>query len=168
MSNQIEIERKYVIKKPSLDVIREKDGYTESAIVQIYLSSEEGVTRRVRKRSFPSRVIYTETKKTRIDSVSSYEEEREISEAEFLTLSRNVKEGTRPVIKTRYTFLFCGVTFEIDVYPDWEKTAIMETELENRETCAAMPDFIEIVSEVTGDRRYSNASMAHAFPDELI
>ena len=168
MSNQVEIERKYVIKMPDLSRIRKEDGYTESGIVQIYISSGEGVTHRVRKRSFGTSVVYTETKKTRIDSMSSHEEEREISEEEFSSLSRKIKEGTRPLIKTRYTFSRNGITFEIDVYPEWSKTAIMETELENREVSVEMPDFIEIVSEVTGERKYSNAFMSSVFPEELI
>ena len=168
MSKQVEIERKYVIKMPNVELLKTKEGYSESNIVQIYLSSDAGVTHRVRKRSFEGFVQYTENKKIRIDTMSAYEEEREISEAEFLSLSGKIKEGTRPVIKTRYTFDFCGVTFEIDVYPDWKRSAILETELESRDVSVKMPEFIEIISEVTGDRSYSNASMAHAFPEELI
>lgn len=129
--------------------------------MQIYLASEHGITHRVRKRSFGDSEIYTETKKIRIDSISSVEEEKEISESEFQILSRNIRPGTRPVIKTRYTFDYKGVTFEIDMYPAWRRTAIMETELESREESVEMPDFIEIVREVTGQHRYSNSSMAN-------
>ena len=169
MPSQVEIERKYVIKMPDLARLVTEAEYTESRIVQIYLSSEAGVTHRVRSRSFSDNVtVYTETKKTRIDGMSAHEEEKEISESEFLTLSKGIKAGTRPVIKTRYTFLLGGVTFEIDVYPDWNKTAIMETELKSREESVKMPPFIEIVREVTGDRSYSNAAMAESFPRELI
>lgn len=168
MSKQVEIERKYVIKMPDLSLLKEKDGYSESKILQIYLTADAGVTHRIRKRSFAGFDSYTENKKTRIDAMSSYEEENEISEAEFAALSEKIKDGTNPILKTRYTFLFCGITFEIDVYPNWKRSAIMETELESREVSAQMPDFIEIISEVTGERKYSNASMAHAFPEELI
>ena len=168
MAKGIEIERKYVIRMPDFEKIRKTDGYSESKIVQIYISSGEGVTHRVRKRSFGTSVVYTETKKTRIDSMSSHEEEREISEEEFSSLSRKIKEGTRPLIKTRYTFSRNGITFEIDVYPDWKQSAIMETELKNREESVKMPPFIDIIGEVTGDRRYSNAAMAQKFPEELI
>ena len=168
MANQIEIERKYVIKMPDLDLIEKIEGYSVSRIVQIYLESEKGVTHRVRKRTFSDREIYTETKKIRIDSVSAHEDENEISAARFAELSAKMKAGTRPVIKSRHTFPFCGVTIEIDVYPDWKRSAIMETELGSRDQDVAFPDFLEIVSEVSGDGRYSNAAMAQRFPDELI
>lgn len=168
MANQIEIERKYVIKKPDIDSLRKECGYTESRIVQIYLESEPGVTHRVRERRYSDSVIYTETRKTRIDSMSAHEEEHEISEAQFLNLSRKIREGTRPVLKTRHTFEYKGVTFEIDVYPDWKETAIMETELNSRDEKVEIPSVLEIVKDVTGDSRYSNAAMSRVFPDELI
>lgn len=168
MPKQIEIERKYVIKMPDIDILKSQDGYTESKILQIYIESEAGVTHRIRKRSYSSRLIYTETKKSRIDSVSSFEEENEINEQRFATLSKQIKRGTVPLIKTRYTFTYNESTLEIDVYPRWKRSAIMETELVSREESVKMPPFIEIISEVTGDYRYSNAAMASEFPEELI
>ena len=168
MANQIEIERKYVIKKPDIDRLRKERGYTESRIVQIYLKSDPGVTHRVRERRYSDSVVYTETKKTRIDSMSSHEEEHEINEAEFHSLSRKIREGTRPVLKTRYTFEYKDVTFEIDVYPDWKNTAIMETELDSRDEEVEIPSILEIIKDVTGDRRYSNSAMSRTFPDELL
>ena len=42
----------------------------------------------------------------------------------------------------------------------------MEIELEKREESVEIPDFIEIIRDVTGDKAYSNAAMARAFPTE--
>ena len=168
MPKQIEIERKYVIKMPALDILKCRDGYTESKILQIYIESEAGVTHRIRKRSYENKSVYTQTKKSRIDSISSFEEENEISEERFCALSKEIKSGTLPVIKTRYTFTYNENTFEIDVYPNWKRSAIMETELASRDASVKMPPFIEIIREVTGDFRYSNAAMASEFPEELI
>ena len=168
MKNQIEIERKYVIVKPNPNLIRAESDYTESRIVQIYLESSSGVTHRIRSRKYSDRTEYTENVKTRIDEMSSREEEREISEDEFASLSKKIKGGTVPIIKTRCTFFYKGVTVEIDLYPNWERSAILETELENRSSVAELPPYIEIVKEVTGDFNYSNASMSRKFPEELI
>ena len=164
----VEIERKYIIKKPDVLALSTREEYTESEIVQIYLPSEKGETRRVRRRVYPDKTICTETRKIRIDNMSSTEIEREISTTEFDELSRNIKEGTSPIVKIRHTFLFCGQLFEIDVYPQWKHTAIMETELESREKQVKMPDFIKIICEVTGDKAYSNAGMSRKFPKELV
>ena len=165
--NEIEIERKYVIEKPNVSAMSACAGYSSSEIVQIYLTSEVGITHRVRSRAFPDgRTIYYETKKIRIDKMSSHELEREIKREEFDALAEKIAEGSRPIVKTRHTFDYMGQTFEIDVYPDWERTCIMETELPSRDTEVTFPDFIRVVAEVTGDKRYSNASMSRKFPEE--
>lgn len=172
MSNKemvgIEIERKFVIKMPDVSTLLSQKDYTVSEILQIYLPSEQGETRRVRRRAYSDRTFYIETKKLRIDNMSSEETEREISEREFNALEQTILEGTKPVEKIRHTFLYLGQLFEIDVYPEWHSTAIMETELESRETKVEMPPFIDIIKEVTGDKNYSNASMSRSFPKELI
>ena len=162
----IEIEKKYIIKKPDRVVLSAQQEYTKSEILQIYLPSADGETRRIRRRVKNGEVTYTETRKIRIDRMSSTEIEGEISEQEFNTLSQNILESTRPIRKTRYTFIYKDQLFEIDEYPEWEHTAIMETELDSREREVEMPDFIEIVKDVTGDKSYSNRGMSHTFPKE--
>lgn len=163
----LEIERKYVIEKPSPERMAAESSYTSSDIVQIYLTSPAGVTRRVRSRKYASGTRYFETSKIRVDKMSSEEYEREIEKGEFDKLSEEIAEGSRPIVKTRHTFDYMGQTFEIDVYPDWERTCIMETELPSRDTNVTFPDFIRIIAEVTGDKRYSNAAMSRKFPEEL-
>ena len=168
MSIPVEIERKYVIAMPDMAELSGLCGYTVSEIDQTYLASAEHVTHRVRKRVFGERVVYTETKKIRIDKMSAFEDERELTEEEYCALLKLRKEGTVTLKKVRHTFYYSAQTFEVDIYPEWQKTAILETELPSRETEVAFPDFIKVVAEVTGDKRYSNASMSHEFPKELI
>jgi CYTH domain-containing protein len=168
VESNLEIERKYVISKPSVDSMRACESYGASEIVQIYLESEVGITHRIRSRAFTGgRTLYYETRKIRVDRMSSHEYEREIDREEFDTLSLKIADGSRPIVKTRHTFDYLGQTFEIDVYPDWERTCIMETELPSRDTEVTFPDFIRVVAEVTGDKRYSNAAMSRKFPEEL-
>lgn len=163
----IETEYKYVIKKPDFDFLRGMAGYTESAITQIYLKNEVA-THRVRRREYSSgKVVYTENKKVRLSKMSSTEYEREISEEEYLSLKENIEDGAAPLYKIRRTFEYMGKIFEIDCYDAWKNTCIMEIELENEEEKVEYPPFIEIIADVTGNKLYSNHSMAHSFPTEL-
>ena len=164
----IEIERKYIIKMPNFSMLSEQREYTKSDITQIYLSSPKGETHRVRCRAYSDSVEYYETRKIRIDDMSVTEIEGRITKDRFDDLSKNIATATNPIVKTRHTFLYKSQTFEIDVYPEWEFTAIMETELSSREEKVEFPHFIEIVCEVTGDRAYSNAAMSRVFPTEVI
>ncbi len=164
----IEIEKKYIIKMPDLSLLSAQESYTVSQILQIYLPSAEGETRRIRKRVQGSAASYTETRKLRIDKISSTEIESEITEAEFSALSQSILTATRPINKARHTFIYKDQLFEIDVYPEWQKTAIMETELDTREKSVEFPPFIEILCDVTGNKSYSNRGMSHTFPKEQL
>ncbi len=162
----VEIERKFIVEKPDPEVLEGIEGYTRSEILQIYLNSKSGETKRIRRRQYPDRTLFYETRKIRIDPMSSTEIEREITEADFEERSKDIKTGTSPVKKIRYTFEYSGHTFELDVYPEWKKSSIMEVELGSREEKVIFPPFIKIVKEVTGNKNYSNASMSRRFPRE--
>ena len=167
MNDHIEIERKYVISMPDVCAMQSEEGYTSSDIEQIYLKSSPRVTHRIRSRAKGGVTKYTETKKVRISGMSAYEDEREITESEFLTLRENIDPDTTPIIKTRHTFVYQSQLFEIDVYPNWQTCAIMETELPSEDTVVEIPSFIKIIKEVTGIKAYSNASMSRSFPEEI-
>ena len=167
MKDHIETERKFIISKPDIDVLRAQPEYTSSDIVQIYLTSSPRVTHRIRSRTYLGKTVYTETTKMRISGMSAYEDEREITEAEFVSLSEQIDPDTTPIVKTRHTFVLGGQLFEIDVYPNWQTSAIMETELEGEDAAVQIPEFISMIKEVTGIRAYSNASMSRVFPTEI-
>lgn len=162
----VEIERKFVVEKPNIALLEKIEGYTRSEILQIYLDSAVGETRRIRRRIFKDKTFYSETRKIRLDKLSATENERSISPEEFEELRRLKKSGTEPVNKIRHTFPYRGHVFEIDVYPQWKRSSVMEVEMDSRTEEVKLPPFVKIIREVTGNREYSNASMSRSFPDE--
>ena len=167
MSNEnLEIERKYIIAMPDIENMKKMESYGQSEILQIYLPSKNGETHRIRRRIYSDKTVYFETVKVRVDKMSSNEFEREIGKEDFDLLAKTPEPNTHPIEKVRHTFIYNGQLFEIDVYPEWKNTAIMETELPTRDTLVEIPEFIRIIREVTGDKHYSNAGMSRAFPTE--
>ncbi|MBQ8302648.1 MAG: hypothetical protein IJX97_03760 [Clostridia bacterium] len=164
----VEIERKYIIAIPALSDMQRMEGYRVSDIEQIYLESSLA-THRIRRREYADRCVYTETVKHRIDGMSAVEEEREIDAREYASLKEKIAVGSHPVCKKRHEFIYKGQLFEIDIYPFWRGSCIMETELETRLDSPQLPPFIRIIREVTGDKRYSNASLSRALmPEENL
>lgn len=164
----LEIERKFVIKKPDVEMLLALPDFSDSRITQTYLLSDPGVTHRVRARTRDGVTVYTECKKQRLTSATCIEDEREIDRAEYeeLLLARN--PAATPIEKRRLTFRFSERLFEVDIYPGWQRSCIMEVELPGEDVELSFPPFITLVKEVTGDKRYSNAGMARNFPEELI
>ena len=166
MDINYEIERKYLISYPDMDMLEANASKTE--IVQTYLRSEDGKTARVRKRGINGEYIYYHTVKQKISSVRRIEDERVVTEEEYEELLKNADTSRNVVYKTRYCLEYKGQMFEIDVYPFWRDRAIMEIELDDESQAIEFPPCIEIIREVTDDKRYTNASIAKAIPDDVL
>ncbi len=161
--NGFEIERKFLIAMPQASLL---DAADCSEIVQTYLLGEEGTTERVRQRKRSGQVEYTHTIKRKINSMRRLEDESEIGAEEYEALLTRADPERRPVHKKRYCFTESGLLWEIDVYPFWSDRAIMEVELMDETQEVPLPGQIRVLREVTGDRRYTNASISREIPKD--
>ncbi len=168
MSPPIECERKFLIRYPDLNALTVAKGVRVSEITQTYLHSPAHITDRVRARTTGGNTVYTRTQKIRITAVSAEEYESEISKDEYNELLKNVDPARTPVHKMRYVVPVGKHLAEIDLYPFWQRQAIMEIELSREDEEFIIPPFIEIIREVTSDVRYKNARLARSVPDEEV
>ena len=65
----VEIERKYIIVMPDINILSRQPEYTQSEITQIYIKSAPGEIHRVRRRAYSDRVCFFETRKIRLDQI---------------------------------------------------------------------------------------------------
>lgn len=158
----IEIERKFLLKgipdkKPS-EIIK---------INQWYLKNEEGVWERIR--SWNSNVNgkkWIHTIKTRISDMSNIEEEKEVTEKEFIAFQRKchskINQG-RSIIKERRIYIDGENKWEVDVFKSGCQLTIAEVEIPSEDYELVIPEFIEKknLMEVTGLKQFSNRSLAN-------
>ena len=162
----IEIERKFLSAMPDVSQLLAENGAKADSITQTYLLAPKGVTMRVRRREGADGVTYTATRKRRLSDLSAEETEREISEATYETLLGAADPALRPIEKTRITVPYGQHLLEIDVYPFWERTAVLEVELASEDAPLDLPPYLTVIREVTGDYRYKNVSLAKEIPAE--
>lgn len=159
MSVPYEIERKYLIKMPEFPLPVETQ---TTDIEQAYLVNPDGNSERVRARAGR----YYHTLKVHISNVVREEYEREISREEYDELLKRRDMNCTFIQKVRHVFDYAGQTFELDVFPFWKKQAFLEIELPDADTPVKMPEFIEVMREVTEDRNYTNHALAIRVPEE--
>ena len=162
----VETERKYLIKYPDTAYLRTMDGCRVLDMVQTSLDrlpEEPETERRVRTITENGVTAYVYTKKSPRARLSRFEDEREVTREEYDLLR---KDAYSELIKTRYTFPFAGHVMEIDVYPPdiggetFDGYAILEVEMDDPDETVEFPDFLEILREVTDDKRYHNKTLA--------
>lgn len=157
----IESERKYLVRMPDLDVIKEKYTAVKSEIVQVYLKSDNSNEEvRIRQRGEKGSYTYYLTKKIRRDDTSRYEIEEKISKDRYLSLLMEADTSKNIVRKTRYCFMYENQYFELDVYPFADDKAILEIELTDNTKEVKLPKEIFVVKEVTEDDKFKNSNIA--------
>ncbi|MBE6560520.1 MAG: hypothetical protein E7662_05290 [Ruminococcaceae bacterium] len=159
----VETERKYLIRYPDTEALARMDGAQIWHIVQTYLCTE-GV--RVRRIEEDGAVRFIRTEKKRLSALSSFEDEWEITEAEYRRMLADADPERHPVEKTRYRIPWEGYLCEIDVYSFWNDRATLEIELPTEDIRPPMPPFVTLIREVSGDKRYTNRAMAKEIPVE--
>lgn len=165
----LEIERKFLIKAnaktfPVLVRYYNKTPIEEAEIVQTYLHTERNTQteRRVRKKTVNGKTQFFYTEKKPVDDKGLVREEHEIeiTEDDYNIYLEAFDESLLPIKKTRYTFVFEEQKLEFDFYDFCDSFAIMETELESTDTPITIPHYVEIIADVTSDKRFKNRNLA--------
>jgi len=163
-----EIERKFLIEFPDTSLLESMPNCSKVEIIQTYLHTTGDDTEiRIRQRGKDGHYIFTETIKQRISDITRIETERRLGRNEYLNLLMNADTTLKQIRKTRYCLSYANQYLEVDIYPFWLKSAILEVELLNEDQEIIFPDFIKIIREVSGDLRYMNRAMAENIPSEV-
>ena len=153
----LEIERKYLIEYPDIDMLSSSPFCRKTEIEQIYLAGGKG---RIRRRGDNGSYLYFHTVKRGIDPLKRVEIERRITADEYEDLKRFADPERKTLMKERYCLVYKEQYFEIDVFPFWSDKALMEIELADESDAVDLPPFIKVTREVTGEGEYKNSTIA--------
>ncbi len=164
----IETERRFLIELPDVPGLTVLYGAEVREILQTYLITPEGYSSERVRCSVDSfgNAVYTHTRKRRISRESAIEEEEALDENDYRALLCRADPGLRPIKKRRVSFLWNGQCYEIDLYPFFSRTAVLETELASADASLAFPPELVLLREITGIRSLSNHALARSVPSE--
>ncbi|MBQ4370575.1 MAG: hypothetical protein II784_06185, partial [Oscillospiraceae bacterium] len=102
-----------------------------------------------------------------VSAMTRVEREEHISDEEYrILLSEKRDETLRTIEKTRWRIPWDGHTLEVDVFPFWKKQAFCEIELESEAEEYSLPDYIELIRDVSAEKEYVNSALAKNIPAE--
>ena len=127
----------------------------EQHITQTYLKArEKGTERRTRKVLSNNAISYFYTEKRPISPVERIENERLLSQKEYLRLTEEVDPTYGSISKRRFCFRFNGRYCTVDTYPNNAEHAILDVQLNDKDEQVDLPPEIHVIKEVTGDVNY--------------
>lgn len=86
-----------------------------------------------------------------------------VSAREYLELLAQKDPHRAEVVKRRYAFPWNGQYFELDFISSPIRIVVLEAELTDEQAQLILPPFVKVIKEVTGDKRFTNASIAAGF-----
>ncbi len=155
-----EIERKYLIRYPDVAALEKLPNCRRNEIIQTYLKSAPGESRRIRQRGINGHYTYYETVKKDVSPLKRIELERRLSQDQYLALLMDADPARRPIRKDRYCLADGNQYFEIDVYPFWTDRAILEIEMSDPDEEIRFPKMLKLIREVTDEPEYRNEELA--------
>ena len=189
-----EIERKFLIRMPDIEKLEKDPRIEKIRICQTYLkpglhqplekvfpaddpeedlqskieTAGKSSNRRIRKWTENDKSKYIYTSKIKLSAIKRLETEFEIDAEQYRQLMQEKDPNSITLEKSRYRIYEKGFCFELDVFPFWKRQAYLEIELPSEDTSFDLPDFIEVIREVTEEEGYSNFALAHQIPPEEI
>jgi len=173
LNKPLEIEYKFLIRFPDTEILRQQPKYKCQEMTQLYLElpkgmNENGTFCRIRCVKDDDSIRYIRTFKESITDMTRIEIEDDITRDEYISLSKHLRQGYSPIEKTRHSFSLWGFTYEVDIFPFWNDRAYLEIEVQSEDVKPPIPDFLQIIKDVTADKRYRNTALAqNIFTEEI-
>lgn len=155
----LEIERKFLLSELP-DFKSFGVPVQEILIEQYYLMPRGDEELRIRRRSQWHYHTYYETRKKKIAPGVRHEMEKIIKATDYLRLLELKDPSAKRILKIRHCFLYKNQYFELDSFIEPRPMTLLEIELTEEHEKLELPPFLKIIKEVTGDDRYSNATIA--------
>ena len=149
-----EIERKFLIEYVDESILAPYEP-VEQNITQTYLKERnKGTERRARKVVSENSISYSYIEKRPISPIERIENERLLSQKEYIRLTEEVDPNYGSISKHRYCFRYNDRYCTIDAYPISADRAILDVQLNDKDEEPVLPPEIRVIKEVTGDPAY--------------
>jgi len=158
--NHLEIERRFLVEYPNIDLVCKMPGVSIVQISQTYFDTDREKKLRARTWTEDGITSYILTRKTKINDMIRKEEESQLTREEYDELIVSAVGNVRHIEKTRYCIPFDNKVVELDVFPFWSDKAIAEVELEAEDDELNLPGELKVLREITSEKSLTNYNLA--------
>jgi len=153
---------KYLINidETLLNKLSNEANYSSCHILQHYLKSENGYERRIRARERDGDVLYSYSEANYLSTNERIKTDRVLTERQYKDYSHQIDKDLNVTDKMRYSFIYNDVFFKLDVYNFDTSKGILSFESSSDHTSVKLPEYIEVIKDVTGDVNYKNYYLA--------
>lgn len=158
----VEVFKKYLVEfnDDVLANVKKEKNYTEVHIVQHFLKSIPGFEKRIRRRERNGNTTYYYSENTYSKVNERTKTDKLLSNRGYTDLFKEIDTDLNPIIKDRYSFIYDGMFYRLDVF-DFDKTkALLSCQVLEGERAIRIPLYFKVLKEVTDEEKYKNYFLA--------
>lgn len=143
-----------------LKKIKQEAGFSTSHIIQHYLRSDDGYERRIRSRDRNGDMLYSYSEANYLSTNERVKVDRVLTERQYNDFAHQIDTDLHVIDKMRYSFIDKGLFFKLEVF-DFDTTkGILTVDEPDDGRTVEVPDYFEVIRDVTGDVNYKNYYLA--------
>ena len=154
---------KYLVEvnEDVLNKIKAEQNYSNVHIEQYYLTSTNGVERRIRKRVRNGNELYSYSEAKILSTNERIKSDKILSSRQYFDYIYEIDRNLKPINKERYSFINNDLFYKLDVF-DFDTTKGMLSVQVAENDCVELPDYFKVIKDVTNDVNYKNYYLAQS------
>ena len=149
------------VNEALLERIKNEANYSSAQIEQFYLVSPNGLERRIRKRTRNNNDFYSFSEATYLSSNERIKTDKVLSSRQYYDYMSEIDKKLNPINKQRHSFIVNDSFYKLDIF-DFDKTkGILSLQVAAGDE-VYIPDYIEVIKEVSNDEKYKNYYLAQS------
>ena len=123
---------------------------------------------RIRQSEFKGFYAYTLTEKIVNGTKKRLVRRQHLTKREYANLLGQADPTRMPIEKTRWSIMYNGQYFDIDIYPFWDDQAMVRVVLMHEDDQISLPPQLHVIREVTDDVSYCNVALAERLSNAAL
>ena len=144
-----------------LNTIKNEQNFSNAHIEQYYLTSTNGIERRIRKRVRNGSELYSYSEAKVISSNERVKSDKILSSRQYYDYSNEIDHNLKAINKERYSFIKNGLFYKLDLF-DFDTTKGMLSVQAAEYEDVKLPEYVKVIKDVTNDFNYKNYYLAQS------
>ena len=154
---------KYLVEVDSnmLDKIKAEQNYSNVHIEQYYLTSSNGIERRIRRRVRNGNELFSYSEARYLSTNERIKSDKVLSSRQYYDYKPEVDTNLKPINKERYSFISNNLFYKLDVF-DFDTTKGILSVQVGEGDVVDIPSYVNVIKDVTNDQNYKNYYLAQS------
>lgn len=152
--------KKFLIHYPNTGILESLPNCNKEEITQTYLDAGPDKMVRIRRSGLDGNDLYYKTARYNLPDLKGIKIEESLSKEQYRRLLLDADPKYHTINKTRYNISEKNEFIKVDLYSFWDDQAIAEVELSSEADELKLPDYLEVIREVTDDEEYKVHALA--------